>query len=129
MKRGFILGFLALVACDTLGQIGFKLTANAVGAMQFTLDWFTGLLLAPSFLMIVLAYCGAFVLYMTLMKEVDVGPLFAASHLELVTVSVFAYVWLDERLAPVQLLGCALVVAGVVMLGLTEHQASNAAEE
>jgi drug/metabolite transporter (DMT)-like permease len=79
--------------------------------------------------MIVLAYCGAFVLYMTLMKDVDVGPLFAASHLELVSVSVFAYVWLDERLAPIQLAGCALVVAGVIMLGLSEHRASKAAEE
>ncbi len=129
MKRGFILGFLALVACDTLGQIGFKLTAVGVGAMQFSLDWVTNLLLTPSFFMILLAYLGAFVLYMTLMKEVDVGPLFAASHLELVSVSVFAYVWLDERLAPVQLAGCALVVAGVIMLGLTEHQANSIAEE
>ena len=129
MKRGFILGFLALGACDTLGQIGFKLTAVGVGAMQLSLDWLTGLLLTPSFFMIVLAYCGAFVLYMTLMKDVDVGPLFAASHLELVSVSVFAYVWLDERLAPIQLAGCALVVAGVIMLGLSEHRASKAAEE
>ena len=129
MKRGFILGFLALVACDTLGQIGFKLTAVGVGAMQLSLDWLTGLLLTPSFFMIVLAYCGAFVLYMTLMKDVDVGPLFAASHLELVSVSVFANVWLDERLAPIQLAGCALVVAGVIMLGLSEHRASKAAEE
>ena len=129
MKRGFILGFLALVACDTLGQIGFKLTAVSVGVMQFNLDWLTQLFLTPSFFMIVLAYMGAFVLYMTLMKNVDVGPLFAASHLELVSVSVFAYVWLDERLAPIQLAGCGLVVVGVVILGISEHHSNNAAEK
>jgi drug/metabolite transporter (DMT)-like permease len=126
MKRGIILGFLALVACDTLGQIGFKLTANAVGAIAIEIDWLLKLITTPGFVMIVIAYLGAFVLYMTLIKEIDVGPLFAASHLELVSVSAFSYIWLGERLTLVQLCGCACIVAGVVMLGLSEHRSASA---
>lgn len=125
MKRNVIAGFLALVAFDTLGQIGFKLTAVQVGALELDIGWLVKLMMTPSLAMIMVAYLGAFVLYMTLMKEMDVGPLFAASHLELVSVSVFSYIWLGERMNLVQLCGCACIVAGVVMLGLSEHRASH----
>jgi multidrug transporter EmrE-like cation transporter len=121
MKRWFIIGFFALVAFDTMGQIGFKLTAEKVGAVEWTLDWFREVLSTPSFLMIAGAYVLAFFTYMTLMKDVHVGPLFAAAHLELVTVTVFSFIWFGERFTPVQMIGCLLIVGGVVILGLTEE--------
>ena len=122
MRKFFLIGFFALVLFDTMGQVGFKLTGEVTGPIHFSLDWFANVLRQPPFWMIVAAYLLAFFTYMSLLKEAPIGPLFAASHLELVTVSFISIYMFHEYLGPVQLLGCALVIAGVVILGVTEKQ-------
>ena len=122
MRGGFLLGFFALVVFDTMGQVGFKLTAEVSGVLELSLDWARLVLAQHAFYMIVAAYILAFFTYMTLMKEAPVGPLFAAAHLELVTVTVLSWLWFGERLSLVQLLGCACIIGGVVILGVTESQ-------
>ncbi|RFB81054.1 EamA family transporter [Methylovirgula sp. 4M-Z18] len=120
MRKFFLIGFFALVVFDTMGQVGFKLTGEASGPIRFSLDWFGLVLRQPTFWMIVAAYLLAFFTYMSLLKEAPIGPLFAASHLELVTVSFISIYLFHETLGTMQFLGCGLIVAGVVILGLTE---------
>lgn len=122
MRGSFLLGFLALVVFDTMGQVGFKLTAEVSGVLELSLDWARLVLGQPAFYMIVAAYILAFFTYMTLMKEAPVGPLFAAAHLELVSVTVLSWLWFGERLSLVQFVGCACIIVGVVILGITETQ-------
>ena len=57
---------------------------------------------------------------MSLMKQAPVGPLFAAAHLELVTVTVLSWMWFGERFSLIQIAGCLCIIGGVVMLGVTE---------
>ena len=120
MRGGFLLGFLALVVFDTMGQVGFKLTGEVSGVFQLSEDWVRLVLRQPAFYMIVAAYIFAFFTYMTLMKEAPVGPLFAAAHLELVTVTALSWLWFGERFSLVQMLGCLCIIGGVVILGVTE---------
>jgi hypothetical protein len=47
------------------------------------------------------------VIYMTLLKHAPVGPLFAASHFESVTVSPRSFVVFGERLTLVQCWGAS----------------------
>jgi drug/metabolite transporter (DMT)-like permease len=126
MKGRFLLGFAALVVFDTMGQIGFKLTGEASGVMELSLDWARLVLLQPAFYLIVSAYVLAFFTYMTLIKEAPVGPLFAAAHLELVTVTVFSWIWFGERFSLMQIIGCLCIIAGVVILGVTESKEAEA---
>ena len=122
MNGRFLLGFAALVLFDTLGQIGFKLTGESSGVFEMNLEWARLVLAQPSFYMIVGAYILAFFTYMTLMKEAPVGPLFAAAHLELVTVTLFSWIWLGERFTGLQFAGCVCIIAGVVILGVSESK-------
>ena len=124
MRGRFLLGFAALVLFDTMGQIGFKLTGEASGVMALNLDWVWLVLAQPAFYLIVSAYILAFFTYMTLMKEAPVGPLFAAAHLELVTVTIFSWIWFGERFTALQIAGCLCIIAGVVILGVTENKES-----
>jgi drug/metabolite transporter (DMT)-like permease len=89
------------------------------------LAWFEALLRSPSFYMTLGSYLGAFAVYMTLMRHVAVGPLFAASHLELVTITAISVLWLGERFNWVQALGCLIILGGVVLLGFSERTAAN----
>ena len=124
MKWLFTAGLLALVCFDTTGQLGFKLTADHIGPAAPDLAWFEALLRSPSFYMTLGSYLGAFAVYMTLMRHVAVGPLFAASHLELVTITAISVLWLGERFNWVQALGCLIILGGVVLLGFSERAAS-----
>jgi drug/metabolite transporter (DMT)-like permease len=122
MRKGVILtGFLALLAFDTLGQVAFKLAGSHTAPVALDLDFVLRLWREPWLIGIVVAYLGAFLTYMTLMKDAPIGPLFAASHLEIVSVSLISVLAFKESLAPWQMLGCLAIVAGVCLLAVLEE--------
>ena len=65
-------------------------------------------------------YGISFVIYMSMIKRLHIGPVFAAAHLEVVTVTLFSVYGLGDRLSPLQALGCCCIVAGVLVLAATE---------
>ena len=121
MKRNLLLGFAALLGFDTLAQIGFKLTALHAGEADFTARWVWAAVAQPWALAVVAGYLGAFAVYMTLIKHAPIGPAFAASHLEIVVVILISLLFLGESLSLAQALGCAAIVAGVLILAATEE--------
>ena len=121
MKRGIILGIIALLALDTLAQIGFKLSALHAGEARFDAAWFLATVSQPWAIAVVIGYLGAFGVYMTLIKHAPIGPAFAASHLEIVVVILVSLLFLGESLSLLQALGCLAIIAGVVVLAATEE--------
>ena len=120
MKRFYIIGFLALMGFDTFAQISFKYTAILADPLDFTFDWFLRVVKTPWVYGALCGYLGAFVTWMTLLRYAPVGPSFAASHLELVSVTLFS-VWLfNEPLNAFKVLGGLLILLGVLCLAKNE---------
>jgi drug/metabolite transporter (DMT)-like permease len=71
-------------------------------------------------------YLGAFVAWMTLLKHAPVGPSFAASHLDVVTVLIISVVYLGEKLTAMEVLGAICIIAGIVCLSLSKENKSDA---
>jgi drug/metabolite transporter (DMT)-like permease len=70
----------------------------------------------------VIGYVGAFFTWMALLKHAPIGPAFAASHLEVVSVMLLS-VWLfDDHLNITRVLGAIAIIAGIVCLGLAESR-------
>lgn len=114
MKRFYILGFLALIIFDTLAQVSFKFAS--VHAEPLTMDaaWLVRVFGAPWIYGAFVGYIGAFFTWMTLLKYAPVGPAFAASHLELISVTLIS-VWLfDDTLTLPKIIGGALIIAGIL---------------
>ena len=122
MKKSLYLGFALLVAVDTLCQVGFKLAANNTGEASMDLAWLQRIAAEPLLYAVIGGYVVAFFTYMTLLKVAAVGPAFAASHLEIVTVLIISVLFFGEHLTLLQGLGCLTILAGVVVLGLTETE-------
>lgn len=127
MRRFYLIGFLVLVCFDTLAQICFKLTANHAMPPEASLGWVLRVLSAPWVYGAILCYVGAFVSWMTLLKHAPIGPAFAASHLEVISVMALSVVIFGERVGAPQLLGSALIIAGIVCLALSETDAEQPA--
>ena len=121
MKRSsMLIGFLLLVAIDTFVQIGFKLAGNDTLPVTLDLTWLERVAREPWVVGVLLGYGAAFLVYMTLIKHAPIGPAFAASHMEIVTVTLFSVLVFGDTLTLWQAVGCCAIVTGVVVLAATE---------
>src|SRR5262245_53595815 len=120
MRAKIIVGFLLLVAVDTFTQIGFKLAGNNTLPVTLDLPWLQRVVREPWVLAVIAGYGAAFVIYMTLIKHAPIGPAFAASHMEIVTVTLFSVYFFGDSISLLQAVGCCAVVAGVLVLAATE---------
>lgn len=119
--RYYVTGFLVLMAFDTLSQLCFKLAA--LHAAPFAADgpWLLRVAREPWVYGAIAGYLGAFVTYMSLLRHAPVGPAFAASHLNVVSVLLVSAWLLHERLSLPQLVGAALIVSGILVLARAEQ--------
>lgn len=122
MKRFYLFGFLLLMAFDTLSQISFKYAGDSALPVQASLGWLVRVFSQPWVYGAVVGYVGAFFTWMALLKHAPIGPAFAASHLEVVSVMLLS-IWLfNEHLTLPRVLGAIAIVAGIVCLGLAESR-------
>lgn len=122
MKLFYIIGFIILMSFDTLAQISFKFAS--IHAMPLTQDmaWLIRILSHYWIYGAIIGYIGAFFTWMTLLKHAPVGPAFAASHLELISVTLLS-IWLfNEPLTFAKVLGATLILIGVLFLAKDESK-------
>jgi multidrug transporter EmrE-like cation transporter len=120
MRLKILAGFLLLIAVDTFVQIGFKMAGNNTLPVTLDLPWIERVVNEPWVLAVIAGYGAAFAIYMTLIKHAPIGPAFAASHMEIVTVTLFSYWYFGDNITLVQALGCCAIVGGVLVLAATE---------
>jgi drug/metabolite transporter (DMT)-like permease len=119
-----ILNFAALLGFTVLGQFSFKIAADRLGVASLDAAWIRAFLHEPSVALILFANLGALVSYLTLVKNVAIGPAFAAAHLSIVVVVIVSVAYFHETLNWVQALGCVAIFVGVGILGHTEFSAT-----
>ena len=120
MKLFYIIGFIILMSFDTLAQISFKFASIHAMPLTYDLAWLSRILGHYWIYGAIIGYIGAFFTWMTLLKHAPVGPAFAASHLELISVTILS-IWLfNEPLTLAKVLGAALILIGVLFLAKDE---------
>lgn len=120
MKLFYIIGFIILMSFDTLAQISFKFASIHATPLTYDLAWLGRILGHYWIYGAVIGYIGAFFTWMTLLKHAPVGPAFAASHLELISVTILS-IWLfNEPLTFAKILGAILILIGVLFLAKDE---------
>lgn len=122
MRKFYLIGFLCLLLFDTLGQCSFKMTAEQAKPLEMSFDWIWRVLTNPWVDCAVLGYVGAFFTWMLLLKKAPIGPAFAASHLEVVTVMIASYWIFNEQISWLMLTGAALIIIGIIFLALAEQK-------
>ena len=123
--RFYVIGFAVLALFDTMTQVSFKLAAQWTGEFAFALAWLRTAALVPWIYLAVAGYLGAFVTWMTLLEHAPVGPAFAASHIDVVTVLVISVPLFGEHLAPPQIAGAACIIAGILLLSRSESRVAS----
>jgi drug/metabolite transporter (DMT)-like permease len=122
MKKIVYVLFILLLAIDTFNQVAFKMAGERTAPVTFDVDWLGRIVNEPWIGAILAGYLAAFLIYMTLLRDVQIGPAFAASHLELVTVMIVSVMFFGERFTLLQIVGCAAILGGVLLLAFTEKE-------
>ena len=120
MRRFYLIGFLALMAFDTLAQISFKVAGEHALPLEFSPAWLLRVFGQPWIYGAFIGYLGAFFTWMVLLKHAPIGPAFAASYLEIVAVLVISAVWFGEPIGWPQILGTVLILGGICCLAVSE---------
>lgn len=124
MRRFYLIGFLVLVCLDTSAQLSFKMAAE--GAAPFSADvvWLSRVLREPWIYAALCCYVGTFFTWITLLVRAPIGPAYAASHLEVVSVLILSRWIFNEAITGSQIAGCALIVAGITCLAIAAGRTS-----
>lgn len=120
MKRHVAIGFLLLMSFDTLAQICFKLAGEHALPVEADATWLIRVFSQGWVYGAVLGYIGAFVCWMSLLRSAPIGPAFAASHLEVISVMLLSHWLFGEALTLARMSGALAIVAGIVCLALAE---------
>jgi drug/metabolite transporter (DMT)-like permease len=123
MKRFYLIGFTILVLFDTIVQLSFKYAGDHAFPPQANLAWLVRVFGHPWIYIAAVGYIGNFFTWMTLLKHAPIGPAFAATHLEVVSVMFFSAWLFGEPLTWGRLAGAAVIVAGIICLALAESGA------
>ncbi|MCO6505067.1 MAG: EamA family transporter [Snodgrassella sp.] len=122
MRKFYLIGFALLLLFDTIGQSSFKLTAIHAQPLEASVQWIIRVFTQPWVYIAILGYIGAFFTWMALLKKAPVGPAFAASHLEVVTVMLVSAFLFHEDITLIRTLGAVFIVAGIVFLAFAEKE-------
>lgn len=126
MKRFYLIGFALLMAFDTLAQVSFKFAGMHALPVQADAAWLWRVFAQPWVYGAIVGYVGAFFTWMSLLKHAPIGPAFAASHLEVISVLLLSVPLFGEHIGILKGLGAILIVAGIVCLGLGERDVAAA---
>jgi drug/metabolite transporter (DMT)-like permease len=119
MSRRFILvGFLLLIGFETVAQLSLKSASTGALPLQFSLAWLSRLTHEKALYLAIGAFVTTFLVWMALLRHAPIGPSFAASNLDIVTVLLASHWIFGEHVGPWQIMGAALIVAGVGCLAI-----------
>ncbi|KAF1047892.1 DMT family transporter [Xylophilus sp.] len=120
MKRFYLIGFLVLMAFDTLAQVSFKIAGEQALPLELSPAWIARVFGRPWIYGAFVGYVGAFFTWMTLLRRAPIGPAFAASHLEIISVLAVSVLVFGETIGWPQVAGGLLIVAGIACLAISE---------
>lgn len=123
LGRFYLVGFAVLMAFDTLAQVSFKLAGTLALPLEASPAWLLRVFGHGWIYAALLGYAGAFFTWMALLERAPIGPAFAASHLEIVSVLLLSSWLFGERIGPAQAIGGLAIVAGIVCLAYAEPAA------
>ena len=113
-------GFVLLMAFDTVAQVSFKLAGMHAFPPEPDFRWVFRLFSQPWIYGAIVGYIGAFFTWISLLRRAPIGPAFAASHLEVVSVMLISVVAFGERFGMLQAAGALLIVGGIACLAFSE---------
>ena len=112
-----VLLWIGFLAVECVAQLGLKIGSDVVAGLPFGVEWLGNALGSPWVLVGILCYLLAFVFWMLILDKMELSLAFPLSGLVYVVVIGASALGLHESLTSLHVVGVALIVAGVCVMG------------
>ena len=116
-RRMLVLAWLALIAVEIVTQLSLKFAGKATGGFDFSAHAFALAVGSGWLWLAVASYCCCFIVWMLILRHSDLSRAFPTSAIVFVAVMFTSWLVLREPIGAMQLLGAAVIVAGILQLG------------
>ncbi|WP_370673867.1 EamA family transporter [Pleomorphomonas sp. PLEO] len=113
MPRWLWTTWLAIPVLNTLQQLFLKLGASDAASSAVGSGWFGSLLASPWFAAAVVAEIICFVVWMTVLAELDLSLAFPLSAASYVLVMLMAWIVFGEPLKAKEIIGSLVILGGI----------------
>ncbi len=121
--RAAIGGWLLFIAVETSTQVAFKFAGATLDDRSGLLHLVSHALSTPVVLLgFGLYFCG-FLIWLTILKDIDLGRAFPMTAVIYVTTLACAVLLFHEMLNPTRILGVVVIAGGVALLASDSHSA------
>lgn len=116
-RKVLAFAWVAMVAIEVLTQLSLKFAGKATGGFDFSAHAFA-LAIGSGWLWIALAgYCAIFLVWMLILGQSELSRAFPTTAIVFVAVMLASWLVLHEPIGAVQIIGAAVIVAGILQLG------------
>ena len=118
--RTLVVAWIALLAFETLAQLGLKAGGNLLSGRPFGLEWVVVAIGEPWVQVGIVGYLGAFAAWMTILDRVALSLAFPLTATIMIAITVASYLVFGETITLTRTLGIVLIVLGVVVIGRSD---------
>ena len=117
-----VIGLVVAIVLDTLVQLTWKATVSGLpGDVSTMVHTLVGL---PSFYLLLVMFAAQFANWMALLARADLSFAQPVTALSYITVAAGSYLRFGEQMSASKVLGIALILVGVFLVGMGSHRAA-----
>ena len=116
-----VIGLAVAIALDTALQLVWKTGVAAIPETSTLWETAVAVARAPIFILVAALMAAQLVNWLKVLDHADLSYAKPFTSLGYVTVCILSVLWLGERIAPMQILGIVVVVAGVSCVSMTQR--------
>jgi drug/metabolite transporter (DMT)-like permease len=118
-----LLAWVALLAVETLGQVSLKFAGTRVGVLEPNLHSILAAVSTPWLWLGLACYLGQFALWMRILEKSHLSRAFPTSAIAFVAIMIASWAVFGDPMGWEKILGSAIIVAGILLLGGDAHAA------
>ena len=118
-----LLAWIGLLAVETLGQVSLKFAGTRVGVLEPNLHSILAAVSTPWLWLGLACYLGQFALWMRILEKSHLSRAFPTSAIAFVAIMIASWAVFGDPMGWEKILGSAIIVAGILLLGGDAHAA------
>jgi multidrug transporter EmrE-like cation transporter len=118
-----LLAWALLITVETLGQVSLKFAGTRVGAFELSRHSILLALSTPWLWLGLACYLGQFVIWMRILEKSALSRAFPTSAIAFVAIMLASWAVFSDPMGWEKILGSAIIVAGILLLGGDAHSA------
>ena len=116
-RRLLAFAWVAMVCIEILTQLALKFAGGRTGPFDFSAHAFALAVTSGWLWVAVASYCALFLAWMLILRHSDLSRAFPTTAIVFVAVMFASWLVLHEPIGAIQLVGAAVIVAGILQLG------------